>query len=166
MKKSVKPKPEPTAESRAFAAAWKSSGKTQEEVGEVVGLTAGNVSQWINGTRKIPAAHAPALGAYLSIAPEAISLSYRKIQQKAAAVSGGVGLVASADPAIDQELMIARLQNDVTALNYALGAIIATMTFHRPAEARDAAAAIRRSAPAKFRDHGLLKQLLATMDKM
>jgi hypothetical protein len=67
-------------------------------------------------------------------------------------------------PAISPEETIRRLQNDVRALNYALGAMVSAMTRLRPAEAQAVADLLRRRAPEQFLDYGLLPALLATMD--
>ena len=46
-----------------------------------------------------------------------------------------------------------------------LDALTAAMVSHRPAEARDVAAALRRRVPAKFRDKGFLSELVAMLEK-
>lgn len=63
------------------------------------------------------------------------------------------------------DLQIARLENDIHALNLAIGSLVSVMVNHRPAEAGDVAGALRRQVPEKFRDQGLLSELLAVLDK-
>jgi transcriptional regulator with XRE-family HTH domain len=67
-------------------------------------------------------------------------------------------------PALSPDETIRRLQNDVRALNYALGAMVAAMTRHRPTEAKAVADLLRRRAPEQYLDYGLLPALLATLD--
>lgn len=61
------------------------------------------------------------------------------------------------------DLKIARLENDVHVLNIALGALVATMVEHRPAEAQDAASALRKATPAKFLEGDLVQGLLEVL---
>lgn len=67
-------------------------------------------------------------------------------------------------PAPSPDETIRRLQNDVRALNYALGAMVAAMTRLRPNEAQAVAELLRRRAPEQYLDYGLLPALLATLD--
>jgi len=55
-------------------------------------------------------------------------------------------------------LTIARLENDIDALNMVLGAVLAVMTRHRPAEAEELTAQLRKLPPA-FQDRGLVPEL-------
>lgn len=68
-------------------------------------------------------------------------------------------------PELRPELVIARLQNDVDSLRYAVAALVATMTVHRPAEAADAAKALRKQLPAKFRDQGFAHELASILER-
>jgi hypothetical protein len=62
------------------------------------------------------------------------------------------------------ELVVARLENDVHALSLALATIVSVMVVHRPAEAADAAEAMRKAIPRKWRDKGLIAELLTSLD--
>lgn len=63
-----------------------------------------------------------------------------------------------------QSIKIAHLENDIHALNIALGALVATMVVHRPAEAAEAAAAFRKAVPREFADKGLIPELIAVLE--
>lgn len=67
-------------------------------------------------------------------------------------------------PELRPELVIARLQNDIDALRYAVSAVISVMAVYRPIEAADAAKAIRKSVPAKFRDQGFAHELASVLE--
>lgn len=63
------------------------------------------------------------------------------------------------------DLVIARLENDVDSLRYALGAVMTVMAVHRPAEGADVAKALRKHVPAKFVKQGYIAELLAVLDR-
>jgi hypothetical protein len=62
-------------------------------------------------------------------------------------------------------LQIARLENDIHAINMALGTLMATMVEHRPAEAVEAAAALRKKSPKEYVDQGLILELIEVLEK-
>lgn len=159
MEKSAKP----TKESRALTAAIKQARMTKAAVAEHLDVTPSLVSQWTSGYRPVSPEKAILLAKLLDVPPAAISASMRGIQL---ASSGG----AEPEPMPegehhDQAQQIFTLQNDIHALNMALGALLAVMAVHRPPEASDLAGALRRQIPAKFRDRGLIRELLALLDK-
>jgi len=88
--------------------------------------------------------------------PSAISAKYRDLHKQ---------IRTQTPEATDIDLDIARLHGDIRATNYVFAALISAMAVHRPAEARDVVDALRRTVPAQFRDHGLIRELLGAMDK-
>lgn len=158
--------PSPTKESLVLKAAFDVADVSQAAIARHLDVTPGLVWQWLNGHTTVPASKAEPLAKFLSTDPSAISAAYADEVQRQHV--GNVAPLLAAGPKDEErrpDLVIARLENDITALNYALAALIVTMTNHRPAEARDAASAIRKSVPAKYRDKGLLHELLQTMDR-
>lgn len=155
----------PTAQSLALTAAIRRSKVTQMAVAEVADVTPGLVSQWATGHRPVPAGKARKVAEFLGIKdPSKISAGYGVVAE-----NEGSNVLPLRRPegehALRPDLVIARLQNDVDALRYALAALVAVMTVHRPAEAADAVKAIRRSVPAKFRDQGFVHELTAVLDR-
>ncbi len=144
-------------ESLALSAAIANSGMTKAAIALQIGVTAANVSQWATGRRPVPVAHAEQLATLLDVKPESVCAAYAKL------VANGSAISVRAD--VRPDLEISRLQNDVHALNIALGALVVTMVKHRPAEARDVAQDLRRTVPKKFQDSGLLRVLLSTLDR-
>lgn len=160
-----KPPPSPTKESLVLKAAFDSTGLTQAAIARKLDVTPGLIWQWLNGNTAVPANKAVRLAEIVSTDPRKISAAYADVHQHEPGNVVPIRAPLSGEDARRPDLVIARLENDVTALNYALAALIATMTAHRPTEARDAASTIRKSVPAKFRDKGLLHELLQTMDR-
>lgn len=153
-----------TAEEKAMAVRMRTiiasdPGLTEEGVGAIVGVSQGQISHWTSGRLPVPAKRALKLAAALSIDdPGEISVAYRDVVSRAKA----------APPGVDErrpDLMIARLENDIDALRYALGAIVTAMTAHRPAEAGDVARALRKHVPAKFVKRGYVHELLSVLEK-
>jgi DNA-binding transcriptional regulator YdaS (Cro superfamily) len=154
-------KPQPTKESMLIAASIVSSGMTKAAIAKELDVEPANVSHWASATRPVPADKAVGLARLLEVEPEAVSAAYAKI-----AVSGGSSVQSkAASEALRPDLEIARLQNDIHALNLALASMVAVMTQHRPAEAKVVASTIRKSVPRKFRDQGLVHELLTTLDQ-
>lgn len=154
--------PVPTPESKAIAAAIERLSIARAAIAERMDVSPGMVSQWASGRRPVAAERAPKLAAILGLDPKQISADYRNVE----AAQGNVIPIRKTDYAMDTRetsLAIARLENDVHALNLALAALVTVMVNHRPAEAGDVVALIRRRVPAKFRDRGLLGELLAAM---
>lgn len=154
----------PSKEALALASAISSSGLTHEAVGEHVGVTAGQVSHWVTGRRPVPVERAEKLATYLGIAPERICARYARLTK----TGSGVALVSHAGTKGDErrhDLIVARLENDVDALRYAMGALVSAMVIHRPAEASDVARVLRKHVPAKFVNHGFVAELLKALDK-
>lgn len=147
-----------TPEAEAFSAALRFSGLTKAAVAEMVGVTPGAVSQWALGRRPIPAERAVTLARAVGADPMAISASYRETVKSAGGALQVVG--GSGNPSeLDQ------LRDEVESLQLATILMAATMVRHRPAEALDAAAALRRNAPARHRDRGLLKELAELLER-
>lgn len=149
-----------TKESLALTAAIGT--RSNVAVANAIGVTPGAVSQWKQGTRPVPATLADVLGAYLGIDPATICAKYAILK-----AAGAGALPTRVDSTADQrrpDLIIRRLENDVDSLRLALGALAATMRVHRPAEAKDAARAIRRTVPAKFVRQGYIHELLSVLE--
>ncbi|MDE2255945.1 MAG: hypothetical protein KGL42_16980 [Betaproteobacteria bacterium] len=158
-------KPTPTAESRAIKAAIDASGMRQKDIAPLLGVEPSMVSQWATGVRPLPADKAPTFARVVNYAGDvgALSVAYREVY----AAQGAGGAVHHAERTGDLRdigLVLSRLENDVRALNLTIGVIVSTMVDHRPAEAAEVASAIHRLIPPKFRDKGLLGQLLEALD--
>jgi len=147
-----------------LAAAFNSSGLTKAAVAKHMGVSDGMVSQWVSGHRPVPPDKAPRLGKLLDIDPVKISAKYAQISE---ADTGNVVPLHKHRPSGDDErrpdLVIARLENDVDSLRYALAALVTVMAVHRPAEGADVAKAIRKHVPAKFVKQGYLAELLKAL---
>lgn len=157
-------RPTPTPESKAIAAAIERSSISRAAIAERMDVSPGLVSQWASGRRPVAADRAPKLAAILGLDPKNISAAYRHVESE----QGNVIPIRKAEQTMDTRetsLAIARLENDVHALNLALAALVTVMVSHRPAEAADVVAMILRRVPAKFRDKGLLGELLAALGK-
>ena len=157
MMKTAAPKPTPEAKAIKSALLAKGPG-ANAALAEHVGQTAGAVSQWATARRPVPPALATKVAEFLGLNPEQVSRSYAAIQprvadERATYISG------------DLDPLLQRAPNDIRAINIALAVLVSTMVRHRPAEAQDAAAALRKLAPKQFRDVGLLKELIATLDE-
>lgn len=135
-------------------------GLTEEFVGAEVGVSQGQVSHWTNARLPVPANRAIKLAAVLNITdPSEISVAYRDLAEKMASNPG-------ADEPMRPDLIIARLENDVDSLRYALGSLVTAMVVHRPTEAADVAEALRKHVPAKFQRQGYVYELLKVLDKV
>lgn len=163
------PKPPPpsseTAESLALKAALRDAKLSQAAVAEKLDVHASMVSQWANGTRPVPADKARKLAKVLGVEdPRLLSAAYASVAEHE---PGAVVPLRVGEPAapLRQDLVNARLQNDVDALRYVASALVATMVIHRPAEASEVAKAVRRTVPAKFRDQGFVHELLEVLDR-
>lgn len=158
-------KPTPTAQSLALTAAINKAKLTKAAIAEHAGVSPPMVSQWASGHRPVPADKARRLGELLGIAPERISASFASVAEHEPGNVVPLRKGAESEQPLRPDLVIARLQNDVDALRYALAALVSVMTVHRPAEAEAAAKAIRRAVPAKFRDQGFVHELVAVLDR-
>jgi DNA-binding transcriptional regulator YdaS (Cro superfamily) len=149
----INTRPNPTAQSAAISGALRKLGKgAGARLAASVGAAPAFVSQWATARRPVPPELAPGVAEFLGLRPEQVSAAYARIPAR------GEPAPEALPPAV------ARTPNDVRAINLALGALVVAMTKHRPTEAVDVAAAIRRIAPTEFREHGLLKELLTTLD--
>lgn len=165
-----KDQPVPTKESRIVAAAIGAlmsadPGLKKTAIAEQIGVTAPMLYQWETGRRPIAPEKAARAAQVLGIDdPASISPGYAESLSHAI---GALALKPARDgaDAAPTDLAIARLQNDVHALSLALGAFTAVMVAHRPAEAQAVSAAVRRKIPAKWKDQGLIRELLAVLDK-
>lgn len=172
-----------TPESRIIKAAVDASGMTKAAISENLDVTPALVSQWASGTRPVPAKHASKLGRMIGRNPEEISVAYREELGRQQQVNGMPALVQDRAHHVREEaleyvttdsegprsealeLRLRRLENDVHALNLALGMLASVMVEHRPIEAQGAADAIRRRVPAQFRDKGLIHELLTALER-
>lgn len=160
------PAPPKTPEARILRAAVEASGLTHAAIAEHLGgVEPSLISQWCSGHRPVPAGKAVKLASLVGANPAEISAAYREVQQSAGGNVIPQPARTGARDERDSGLVIARLENDVHALSLALGALTAVMIRHRPAEAADVAQAMRRKIPAKFRDRGLIHELLVMLDK-
>jgi len=159
-----KANPAPSKESLALKSAFEQAKMSQAAVAKHLNVSPGMVWQWIEGARPVAARYAKKLGELLAVEPARISEAYSEIMQQ-----DGSGNVVSIRKASTDErrpdLIARRLENDVDALRFALGAIVSTMVAHRPAEATAVGKALRGSVPARFLDRGFLYELLAVLDK-
>lgn len=147
----------------ALDAAIKDSGLTKAAISAHMGVSPAMVSQWANGDRPVPAEKAQRLGDYLSIPPAKISAKFAEYWDTSSNV---VPLRKHADDEpLRADLVIARLENDIDSLRFAMAAMVAAMTVHRPAEASDVAKTIRKNVPQKFVRRGYLYELLQALDK-
>jgi transcriptional regulator with XRE-family HTH domain len=167
-----KERPVPTKESRIVAAAVaeamaKDPTLTKARLAEQAGVSAGMLYQWETGMRPVAPERAARAAQALSIEdPATISVGYA--ESLANAIGANALALAPAKAGRESapaDLAIARLQNDVHALSVALGVMTAVMVAHRPAEAQAVAAAVRRKVPAKWKDQGLIRELLEVLDK-
>lgn len=148
----------------ALKAAFEATGIKKAALARKVGVASALVWQWLDGRTPVPADKAVRVAEALSTDPKRISAAYAEV----AANEPSSALPDISPARIDErrpELVIARLENDIHALSYAVSALIAATTSHRPVEARALAGAIRRRVPAKFRDKGLVHELLVTLDR-
>lgn len=157
--RTVKPRP---PEAVALEAAIKASKMKKAAIAEQMDVHPSFISQWCAGTRPVPADKAVRLGKLLGVDPKQISAAFREVQ---ASVGNVVQLKTEGRDSRPYELVISRLENDVHALNLALGALASVMVVHRPAEAADAASALRRLVPGKFQDKGFVHELIALLEK-
>jgi transcriptional regulator with XRE-family HTH domain len=155
--------PVPTRYSLALSAAIKDSKLTKALIAEHMDVSPGFVSQWASGLRTVPPEKASRLGDLLTIEPSNISPKFAQHW----ASPGNVVPIRNDDSADQRrpELIIARLENDIDSLRFAVGALVAAMTTHRPIEAVDVAKSIRKSVPKKFVRQGYLHELLQALDK-
>lgn len=155
----------PSKEALALSAAMNALGLKKTVVAEQMGVTPGLVSQWASGHRPVPPEKAVKLAELVGIEPGRISARYAEFRANDA--GNVVPLRQSNEHADDRrhDLVIARLENDIDSLRYALGALVAVMTVHRPAEGAAVAKAIRKSVPSKFVKQGYVSELLAVLDK-
>lgn len=162
----------PTKESRIIAAAVKtclsaSSDLTKAAIAEQIGVGPPMLYQWETGRRPVAPEKAAKVAQVLGIDdPGMISPGYAESLANAIGANALALKPSRSGPdAAPTDLAIARLQNDVHALSLALGAFTAVMVAHRPAEAQAVSAAVRRKIPAKWKDQGLIRELLEVLDK-
>lgn len=152
-----------TPESRRIKAAVKASGKPLAAVAESVGVSSGVLSQWAGGHRPVPAGRAVPLAQVLGLEPGAVSAQYRAVEDSQQGSALRRPRLVSEDEGSDTQ--IARLSNDFDAMKIAFGIMVASMVKHRPIEARESAAALRRHMPASLRDNGLLRELVEVLEQ-
>lgn len=155
----------PSREALTLAAAMNARRLSKVFVAEQIGVTPAAVSQWASGHRPVPPEKAAKLAELVGSEPNLISARYAELQTNE---SGNVVPIRRTAEGADErrhDLVIARLENDVDSLRYALGALVAVMTVHRPAEGAAVAKAIRKHVPTKFVRQGYVAELLAVLDK-
>lgn len=156
----------PSKQALALAAAMNASGHSNVAVAEHMGVSPGLVSQWVTGRRPIPAEKAARLAELVGVEPKALSEKYATVAvQVANSAGGGMRLHVPGDERRRDDLVIARLENDIDSLRYALGALVTVMTVHRPAEGEAVAKALRRNVPQKFVKQGYIAELLAVLER-
>lgn len=154
----------PSKEALTLAAAMTARGLKKAAVAEQLGVTPAAVSQWASGHRPVPPEKATKLAEIVGSEPSLLSARYAEMQLH----ESNVVPLRQADGATDErrhDLVIARLENDVDSLRYALGAIMTVMAVHRPTEGADVAKALRKHVPAKFVKQGYIAELLAVLDR-
>lgn len=141
-------------------------GMNQKELAGRVGVKPPSVNGWLSAKAKFLRGE-NLLKAAKALGVSEMWLAEGKGPMRAEALPRSAGNVVPLHKAAEREpdLAIARLENDVHALNLALGSLVAAMVSHRPTEAEDVAATLRRRVPAKFQDQGLLSELLAVLDR-
>jgi transcriptional regulator with XRE-family HTH domain len=158
------PTPESLRIRAALDAVKANEGRSQKEVAELVGTDPSFLGQWSRGERPVPPEKAVLLADALRLGdPGLICKKWQRYQD--AQPTGNVVPLRDPEAPLRPELVIARLENDVQAMTYAINSLFATMIFHRPAEAQAVAAAIRKTTPPKYRDVGFVAGLLRTLDK-
>lgn len=147
-----------TAESRLLDATLTrlvEGGRKLTDIAQRSGCSPAELYQWRAAIRTVPANKAQILASEIGLEPGAISAPFRKGRD----LHGGE--TPNKAPA---EVRLRVLQNDVIAIRYVLGPLFAVMLKHRPAEAKDLVAALRKT-PAEFQArNGLVHQLLAALD--
>ncbi|KAF1692682.1 helix-turn-helix domain-containing protein [Pseudoxanthomonas koreensis] len=121
------------------------SGKppTQAVLAEATGYTQSAISQYLNGYLKFGYGAVLKFARFFGVSPSEIRPDLDALPDA---------------PGQDTGLLIARLENDIDALQFALGAVLTVMARHRPAEAEELAAQLAK-VPAKFQDRGLVPAL-------
>lgn len=154
----------PTKEALRLKAAIDASDYTGAEVAANLDVDPSLVSQWCTSRRPVALEKAKPLADMLGIAdPGLISKAWRDAHR--AGVGQAVPIPQPEDEDVRRpELVVARLENDVHALSLALATLVSVMVVHRPAEAADAAEAMRKQIPRKWRDKGFLAEILQTLD--
>jgi transcriptional regulator with XRE-family HTH domain len=160
-KEKPKKRPEPTPESRVVAAAiarLKSQDPPIEgkDIADQLNVDPTLISQFATARRPVPMEKAVPLAEILGERPEDISRKYRETMAR-------FGLFdAEQQP---QAPKPSDLEDDFDAMSLFLGALVAVMVEHRPAEARALATVVKRQVPKKYRNKGLIRDLLAGLDR-
>lgn len=156
------PGPPPTPYSLALSEAVRQSGRTHEDLAEILKVTSGLISAWQTGRKPVPATRALPLASELgNVAPEAISADYAKISRQTGAKVVQMPGTAPVHPALAQN----RNENDIDSLRWFASLMMAVMLDHRPAEAVELYEKIQRKVPKKFRDNGFLLELTEEMER-
>lgn len=157
----------PSKEAMTIAALMaQKPGLSNVSIARYMGVSDGLVSQWVTGRRPVPADKAVRLAEYMGADPKAISAKYAAVHAQEPVGSAAVPAVNEADADERRlDLTIARLENDIDSLRFAIAAMVSVMTVHRPAEGAAVAKAMRRHVPAKFVRQGYLAELLDVLDK-
>lgn len=156
----------PTKESMAFAAALHESGLSNAAVALHMDVTPGLVSQWKLGRRPIAIEHAAKLARLVGLTdPGKICAQYAQLEADEHSNVVPLRQEAHADDERRPDLAIARLENDVDSLRYALGALVTVMASHRPAEGADVAKVLRKHVPSKFVKQGYIAELLKALER-
>jgi DNA-binding transcriptional regulator YdaS (Cro superfamily) len=152
-----------TPEGRAITAAIESGEHVKAVIAEQMGVSPGLVSQWASGKTKVTAKQAPKLAKMLGVEPQTISKEFREF---AALQPAGTKAESCRDgDHRDYGPAVEGLERDVHALGLALGIMATVMVRHRPAEAAEAVAVMRRRVPVEFRETGVVQTLIELLEK-
>lgn len=183
--------PDDLPEAAVIDAAFRSTRVSNADVARRLDVDPSLVSQWRKGRRPVARHHAGELAGLLGVRPERISRDYREALELAQAGRRGmtqdeveryaVRGTGSGTPIWMQEAAVmetqngygenspearlAQLEQEVHSLSLALASLASVMVQHRPVEAADAAASIRRQVPPKYRARGSLRELLEVLER-
>jgi DNA-binding transcriptional regulator YdaS (Cro superfamily) len=156
--------PKTTVESRRVKDAISASELSKAAIADVLGVSPSLVSQWASGHRPVPADKAAPLAKLIALSPQEVSAAYRQVQQSQEGNMLARRAHSESEPMSSDEA-IRRLDRELHAVHLAIGALASVMVVHRPAEAAEAASALRRRVPAKLRESGLVHELIELLDK-
>lgn len=153
-----------TPEARALLKAIDAAGITKAAVADHLGVSPSMVSQWVSGHRPVSAAQAGPLARLVHVSPDLISADYRRVEPAAATAGGGAPTNVS-EPAASYGGEAGELHQRIDALTIALAVMAAGTVRHRPIEAQEMAAALRKRVPVWQRDQGLMKELIELLER-
>lgn len=148
-----------TSEAKIIKGRMSDLGISAETVAARLDVSGGMVSQWRRGYRPVAANHAVALAKLLQVDdPSDISPAWRDIYRD---VVDFYGLARNRERIMKSSAdELKELQRQIDELQLVLAANAVTMTEHRPAEARDFAALIRKRTTPQEARGGFVADLL------